>query len=57
MFTPAGELLGWFDFGGNVGNVAWGEDGWTLFIAANATVYRIRLAARGAGWAAPQAGR
>jgi gluconolactonase len=36
-------LLGWFDFGGNVGNVAWGEDGSTLFIAANAAVYRVRL--------------
>jgi gluconolactonase len=57
VFTPAGDLLGWFDFGGNVGNVAWGEDGRTLFIAANATVYRIRLAARGAGWPVVQATR
>jgi gluconolactonase len=50
VFTPDGEVLGWFDFGGNVGNVAWGEDGSTLFIAANAAVYRIRLTTRGAGW-------
>jgi gluconolactonase len=57
VFSPTGEILGWFDFGGNVGNVAWGEDGRTLFIAANATVYRIRLATRGAGWPAEQAGR
>jgi gluconolactonase len=57
VFTPSGELLGWFDFGGNVGNVAWGEDGRTLFIAANAAVYRVRLAARGAGWAAGAASR
>jgi gluconolactonase len=57
VFSPAGVLLGWFDFGGNVGNVAWGEDGRTLFIAANATVYRIRLAARGAGWPVVQATR
>jgi len=49
-FSPAGELLGWIDFGGNVGNVAWGEDGSTLFIAANSAVYRVRLATRGAGW-------
>ena len=42
--------LGWLDFGGNVGNVAWGEDGGTLFIAANAAVYRLRLSTRGAGW-------
>jgi gluconolactonase len=54
-FSPRGELLGWFDFGGNVGNVAWGEDGRTLFIAANATVYRIRLTSRGAGWTAVEA--
>jgi gluconolactonase len=57
VLTPTGELLGWFDFGGNVGNVAWGEDGRTLFIAANATVYRIRLADRGAGWPVVQATR
>ena len=50
VFSPAGELLGWFDFGGNVGNVAWGEDGKTLFIAANAAVYRVRLTTRGTGW-------
>jgi gluconolactonase len=50
VFTPSGTLLGWFDFGGNVGNVAWGEDGSTLFIAANAAIYRIRLATKGAGF-------
>ncbi|HEU5305289.1 MAG TPA: SMP-30/gluconolactonase/LRE family protein [Gemmatimonadales bacterium] len=50
VLTPQGALLGWLDFGGNVGNVAWGEDGSTLFIAANATMYRIRLATRGVGF-------
>lgn len=49
VFTRNGTLLGWFDFGGNVGNVAWGEDGSTLFIAANASIYRVRLSTRGAG--------
>jgi gluconolactonase len=49
VFAPDGTLLGWFDFAGNVGNVAWGEDGSTLFIAANAAVYRISMATRGAG--------
>ncbi len=57
VFSAGGALLGWIDFGGNVGNVAWGEDGGTLFIAANATVYRVRLTTRGAGWPAPQARR
>jgi gluconolactonase len=50
VIDPGGALLGWFDFGGNVGNVAWGEQGSTLFIAANATIYRIRLSTRGAGF-------
>ena len=49
-FAPDGALLGWIDMAGNVGNVAWGEDGATLFIAANAAVYRVRLGTRGAGW-------
>lgn len=49
IIAPDGTLLGWFDFSGNVGNVAWGENGSTLFIAANAAVYRVRLATRGAG--------
>ena len=57
VFAPDGSMLGWFDFGGNVGNVAWGEDGATLFIAANAAVYRVRLATRGAGWPEVQARR
>ena len=49
VFAPDATLLGWLDFGGNVGNVAWGEDGSTLFIAANAAVYRVRLSTVGAG--------
>ena len=57
VFAPDGSVLGWFDFGGNVGNVAWGEDGRTLFIAANATIYRVRLSTRGAGWPVAQAKR
>lgn len=48
VIAREGTLLGWFDFGGNVGNVAWGEDGSTLFITANAAVYRVRLATKGA---------
>jgi gluconolactonase len=57
VFAPDGTMLGWFDFGGNVGNVAWGEDGRTLFITANAAVYRIRLSTHGAGWPEARAGR
>jgi gluconolactonase len=54
VFAPDATLLGWLDFGGNVGNVAWGEDGSTLFVAANAAVYRARLTTAGAGFGAPQ---
>ena len=54
VIDPSGTLLGWIDFGGNVGNVAWGEDGSTLFIAANATVYRVRLSTFGAGFEGPR---
>ena len=50
VFAPDATLLGWFDFAGNAGNVAWGEDGSTLFIAANAAVYRVRLSTVGAGF-------
>ncbi|HEX3236371.1 MAG TPA: SMP-30/gluconolactonase/LRE family protein [Gemmatimonadales bacterium] len=57
VFSPDGLLLGWFDFGGNVGNVAWGEDGSTLFIAANAAVYRVRLSTLGAGFERHEAQR
>ena len=46
---PAGSLLRWFDLAGKVGNVAWGESGSTLFIAANAAIYRVRLSTGGAG--------
>ena len=53
VFAPDGAMLGWFDFGGNVGNVAWGEDGSALFVAANAAVYRVGLTTRGAGWVQP----
>jgi gluconolactonase len=55
VFAPDGAILGWLDFGGNVGNVAWGEDGSTLFIAANAAVYRLRLSTGGVAWARPVA--
>jgi gluconolactonase len=57
VFSPAGELLGWIDFAGHVGNVAWGEDGSTLFVAANAAVYRLRTSTRGAGWMGASATR
>lgn len=55
VFAPDATLLGWLDFAGNVGNVAWGEDGSTLFVAANAAVYRLRLSTVGVGFERRQA--
>ncbi|MCI0602911.1 SMP-30/gluconolactonase/LRE family protein [bacterium] len=50
IIAPGGRILGRFDFGVPIGNCAWGEDGSTLFIAANTALYRIRLTTRGAGF-------
>jgi gluconolactonase len=50
VIDRVGSLLGWFDVGGEVGNLAWGEDGSTLFIASNAAIYRVRLSTRGVGY-------
>jgi gluconolactonase len=50
VIAPDGTLLGRFDFGQATGNCAWGEDGSTLFIASNTTLYRVRLTTKGAGF-------
>ena len=51
VFAPDGALLGVIDTGVPTANVAWGEDGATLFIAADTSIYRLRTLTRGAGWA------
>jgi gluconolactonase len=50
VFSPGGGHLGTIAFGVPVSNVAWGEDGSTLFITASTAVYRLRVATRGAGY-------
>ncbi|MCI0587138.1 MAG: SMP-30/gluconolactonase/LRE family protein [Planctomycetes bacterium] len=47
VFAPDGAHLGTFLLGHPTGNCAWGEDGSTLFIASNQTVYRVRLTTSG----------
>jgi gluconolactonase len=47
VFAPDGTLLGAIETGGPTSNCAWGDDGSTLYITANQTVYRIRLSTRG----------
>ncbi len=50
VFAPDGTLLGTIETGQPTSNVAWGEDGRTLFVTGGSSVYRIRLVTRGAGY-------
>lgn len=50
IFAPDGKLLGFLELGHPTGNLAWGEDGSTLFIAGDSSVYRLRTATKGARW-------
>jgi len=43
IFAPDGTHLGDIDIGQPTSNVAWGEDGHTLFITGGSSVYRLRL--------------
>lgn len=48
VIAPDGMLLGTIETGRPTSNVAWGEDGRTLFITGADAVYRIRLTTKGA---------
>ncbi len=50
VIAADGTLLGTIDTGQPTSNVAWGEDGHTLFVTGGDSVYRIRLATKGAGY-------
>jgi len=50
VISPDGKHLGTIETGVPTGNLAWGEDGSTLFITANTNVYRLKLTTKGAGW-------
>jgi gluconolactonase len=53
VFAPDGTRLGRIETGVKTGNVAWGDDGSTLYVAANHWVLRLRTTTRGAiGFAA-----
>jgi gluconolactonase len=49
VFAPDGTRLGRLETGVKTGNVAWGENGGTLFIAANHWILRVRTSTRGKG--------
>jgi gluconolactonase len=50
VIGPDGAHLGSIETGVPTGNVAWGEDGSTLFITSNTNVYRLKLTTKGAGF-------
>jgi gluconolactonase len=50
VFAPDGTHLGDIETGHPTSNVAWGEDGYTLFMTGGNSVYRVRLATRGMGF-------
>lgn len=50
VIAPDGTLLGTIETGRPASNVAWGEDGRTLFVTGGSTVHRIRLSTKGAGY-------
>lgn len=50
IYTPEGKRLGRIDTGEATANVAWGDDGSTLYITADMYLCRIRTRVRGAGW-------
>ncbi len=50
VIAPDGTHLGSIETGAPTGNLAWGEDGSTLFITSNRTVYRVKLATKGVGF-------
>ena len=48
VIAPDGTLLGTIETGQPTSNVAWGEDGRTLFITGGSSVYRLHLTTSGA---------
>ena len=50
VFAPDGAHLGSIETGLPTSNVAWGEDGSSLFMTGGSSVYRIRLTTKGSGF-------
>ncbi len=50
VISPDGKHLGSIETGAPTGNLAWGEDGSSLFITSNHNVYRLKLTTKGTGF-------
>jgi gluconolactonase len=50
IFAPDGTQLGSIETGMPTSNVAWGDDGSTLYITGGTALYRIKLSTKGAGF-------
>jgi gluconolactonase len=50
IYTPDGTLLGRLNTGEATANVAWGDDGSTLYITADMYLCRVKTKTRGTGW-------
>ncbi len=50
VISTAGKLLGVLNTGEPTANCAWGDDGSTLYIAANYFLVRVKTLTKGAGW-------
>jgi gluconolactonase len=50
IFAPDGTHVGTLVTGVATGNLAWGDDGSTIYVTAGQALYRIRLNTRGAGF-------
>jgi gluconolactonase len=48
IFAPDGIHVGSIEIGGPTSNLAWGDDGSTLYITGGTALYRIRLTTKGA---------
>lgn len=49
-FAPDGAHLGSIETGTSVSNLAWGDDGSTLYITGGSALYRVRLLTTGTGF-------
>jgi gluconolactonase len=50
VYAPDGKRLGRIETGEKTANCAWGDDGATLYMAADMYICRVRTRTRGAGW-------